>query len=99
MCDAFTAPPPHVEAQTYALPTAVAAMGVTLTAAGIPPKQVLLATDAGQLLALEKRLFDRSEEHTSELQSPVPISYAGFCLQKKKVQHPPRTQRSISAYL
>ena len=26
----------------------------------------------------------RSEEHTSELQSPVPISYAVFCLTKKK---------------
>ena len=28
----------------------------------------------------------RSEEHTSELQSPVPISYAVFCLKKKKKQ-------------
>ena len=28
----------------------------------------------------------RSEEHTSELQSPVPISYAVFCLKKKKQQ-------------
>src|SRR5213079_3466680 len=27
---------------------------------------------------------DRSEEHTSELQSPVVISYAVFCLKKKK---------------
>src|SRR5213079_3605771 len=26
---------------------------------------------------------DRSEEHTSELQSPVVISYAVFCLKKK----------------
>ena len=28
----------------------------------------------------------RSEEHTSELQSPVPISYAVFCLKKKNIQ-------------
>ena len=28
--------------------------------------------------------LNRSEEHTSELQSPVPISYAVFCLKKKK---------------
>ena len=28
----------------------------------------------------------RSEEHTSELQSPVPISYAVFCLKKKKIK-------------
>src|ERR1051325_11813425 len=27
---------------------------------------------------------DRSEEHTSELQSPYVISYAVFCLKKKK---------------
>src|SRR3546814_7464526 len=28
--------------------------------------------------------IDRSEEHTSELQSPMRISYAVFCLKKKK---------------
>src|SRR3546814_10774416 len=28
--------------------------------------------------------LDRSEEHTSELQSLMRISYAGFCLQKNK---------------
>src|SRR5881398_1580970 len=31
-----------------------------------------------------KQLEDRSEEHTSELQSPLNISYAVFCLKKKK---------------
>ena len=31
-------------------------------------------------------LRGRSEEHTSELQSPVPISYAVFCLKKKTKQ-------------
>src|SRR3546814_2907543 len=30
--------------------------------------------------------FDRSEEHTSELQSLMRLSYAVFCLQKKKKQ-------------
>src|SRR3546814_10919277 len=29
----------------------------------------------------------RSEEHTSELQSLMRISYAGFCLIKKKLHH------------
>ena len=29
----------------------------------------------------------RSEEHTSELQSSVPISYAVFCLKKKKINY------------
>src|SRR5213079_3534588 len=31
-----------------------------------------------------RRPTSRSEEHTSELQSPVVISYAVFCLKKKK---------------
>src|SRR3546814_4282958 len=30
-----------------------------------------------------ERCLDRSEEHTSELQSLMRISYAGFCLKKK----------------
>src|SRR3546814_1762709 len=32
----------------------------------------------------ETRLMERSEEHTSELQSLMRISYAVFCLKKKK---------------
>src|SRR3546814_3628222 len=31
--------------------------------------------------------YDRSEEHTSELQSLMRISYAVFCLKKKKRNH------------
>src|SRR6184192_938762 len=34
--------------------------------------------------APEEQLLGRSEEHTSELQSPIDISYAVFCLKKKK---------------
>src|SRR3546814_10058438 len=43
--------------------------------------------DAGIPLTL--RMQDRSEEHTSELQSLMRISYAVFCLKKKKttIQH------------
>src|SRR3546814_3283355 len=37
-----------------------------------------------------RRTVDRSEEHTSELQSLMRISYAVFCLQKKKKQNPQR---------
>src|SRR3546814_5073902 len=33
---------------------------------------------------------ERSEEHTSELQSLMRISYAVFCLKKKKDQNKPR---------
>src|SRR3546814_1165084 len=34
----------------------------------------------------------RSEEHTSELQSLMRISYAVFCLKKKKRKNKPKTQ-------
>src|SRR5881394_4300765 len=34
----------------------------------------------------------RSEEHTSELQSHHPISYAVFCLKKKKKKNTPHDQ-------
>src|SRR3546814_2827551 len=34
--------------------------------------------------AFRRRFFPRSEEHTSELQSLMRISYAVFCLKKKK---------------
>src|SRR3546814_1488631 len=34
-----------------------------------------------------RRYLDRSEEHTSELQSLMRISYAVFCLKKKKYIH------------
>src|SRR3546814_2893516 len=37
---------------------------------------------------------DRSEEHTSELQSLMRISYAVFCLKKKKKTNNPRTKSS-----
>src|SRR3546814_5305986 len=41
---------------------------------------VILAVGAGHL-----PLAQRSEEHTSELQSLMRISYAVFCLKKKKI--------------
>src|SRR3546814_3431840 len=39
----------------------------------------------------------RSEEHTSELQSLMRISYAVFCLKKKNTQHEPFTSCHISS--
>src|SRR3546814_3102901 len=44
------------------------------------------ATRLGLLLSLALAAVLRSEEHTSELQSLMRISYAVFCLKKKK-QH------------
>src|SRR3546814_6270763 len=43
-----------------------------------------LAAVAGEKAAIQKPGVVRSEEHTSELQSLMRISYAVFCLKKKK---------------
>src|SRR3546814_7163326 len=44
--------------------------------------------------------MERSEEHTSELQSLMRISYAVFCLkQKKKIKTKKSTQITISAII
>src|SRR3546814_4358112 len=42
------------------------------------------ALRAEQLEAVDEPNIERSEEHTSELQSLMRISYAVFCLKKKK---------------
>src|SRR6056297_4135312 len=47
-----------------------------------PGRLVALDVDAGRL----QRVAQRSEEHTSELQSLRSKSYAVFCLKKKKLQ-------------
>src|SRR3546814_8639484 len=41
------------------------------------------------------RAGERSEEHTSELQSLMRISYAVFCLKKKKKKHENRLHRQM----
>src|SRR3546814_1518928 len=47
-------------------------------------EQVTLANLEGGSEPVMARLEERSEEHTSELQSLMRISYAVFCLKKKK---------------
>src|SRR3546814_1123453 len=53
-------------------------------------KMVSVETDLAQASAyrsvMASRSSKRSEEHTSELQSLMRISYAVFCLKKKKIQ-------------
>src|SRR3546814_10750243 len=44
----------------------------------------LTQTEAARLIHCTLRGWQRSEEHTSELQSLMRISYAVFCLKKKK---------------
>src|SRR3546814_3298654 len=45
------------------------------------------------------RYRQRSEEHTSELQSLMRISYAVFCLKKKKIQNNTLTQYTQHTHL
>src|SRR3546814_5896065 len=47
-------------------------------------RQRLAALDEALVERAEDRHQPRSEEHTSELQSPMRTSYAVFCLKKKK---------------
>src|SRR3546814_4419678 len=68
-------------------PTAVAgSSGAALRFHGSP---ALAVTDLGRWkkvqdgLELRRMSLERSEEHTSELQSLMRISYAVFCLKKK----------------
>src|SRR3546814_4729200 len=51
--------------------------------------------DRVQLGTFGRQSDDRSEEHTSELQSLMRISYAVFCLKKKKKQTN-RSQKHIT---
>src|SRR3546814_9184180 len=66
--------------------TATVSPGVTLHALKIVPAPVVTA----QPITAARSSGMRSEEHTSELQSLMRISYAVFCLKKKK-----NTQRQI----
>src|SRR3546814_4394820 len=45
---------------------------------------VVAVAEPGAAMAADRVDFVRSEEHTSELQSLMRISYAVFCLKKKK---------------
>src|SRR3546814_1813488 len=66
--------------------------------------ETLRAFDARVLSRDADELFDapvdgrdgRSEEHTSELQSLMRISYAVFCLKKKKNTHKRKTPPTIT---
>src|SRR3546814_3441409 len=50
------------------------------------------------LRRLHDRTGQRSEEHTSELQSLMRISYAVFCLKKKNTNNTKRTRMPKAAY-
>src|SRR3546814_6974179 len=47
-----------------------------------PKGAVIVTVEDGQVSSIDR--LDRSEEHTSELQSLMRISYTVFCVKKKK---------------
>src|SRR3546814_4950935 len=49
--------------------------------------------------AVERIVADRSEEHTSELQSLMRISYAVFCLKKTKHKNDKRRSQQIIQHM
>src|SRR3546814_4075538 len=59
---------------------------------GVADHALLLA----ELLLQQQRVLPRSEEHTSELQSLMRISYAVFCLKKKNNTQPCSTLSYIT---
>src|SRR3546814_4670409 len=69
--------------------TSICAVGLpngktAIAASGTPPTPCVSPPSRQEFTAMTKgRLGSRSEEHTSELQSLMRISYAVFCLQKK----------------
>src|SRR3546814_7720398 len=66
----------------------LAISGALITSLFAIPLVLLSIRHKGKLAALADRLpYIRSEEHTSELQSLMRISYAVFCVKKKKTDH------------
>src|SRR3546814_2405800 len=65
---------------------------------GIEPVTVALFSDLNAAGKIDPAGMVRSEEHTSELQSLMRISYAVFCLKKKNTTDNNETQRITQKY-
>src|SRR3546814_6259389 len=72
------------EASYDILPNLTATAGVRLSKANRSVVQVNDGAFLGGFSRAEGDFSERSEEHTSELQSLMRISYAVFCLKKQK---------------
>src|SRR3546814_2752463 len=66
--------------------TSARILSLSVTCHSLPRSNTrLLVTRAP--VSLDVRIFGRSEEQTSELQSLMRISYAVFCLKKKTIEN------------
>src|SRR3546814_3200450 len=75
---------------------AAAQTRVTLKSATASSSYYVMMVQLGEVLRAETKGQIRSEEHTSELQSLMRISYAVFCLKKKKTKEHIKTKFSYS---
>src|SRR3546814_3946756 len=102
----------HRRAQPFRLDALQGAMVLPLLSGAVRPLQMSLTPPlssprrrpgsrrwhgVARRLDAGLRRHDRSEEHTSELQSLMRISYAVFCL-KKKTQHKSYSDRARNEY-
>src|SRR3546814_19219100 len=69
------------------MPAGTADFPTSESAARSPLAQRLFAVPEVAAVFLGADFVTRSEEHTSELQSLMRISYAVFCLKKKKIKN------------
>src|SRR3546814_6480663 len=87
ICAVAIATPAMAQTKTFDVPAQSAATGIPELATQADV-QILVSADAVRgksIRAIKGQMtVDRSEEHTSELQSLMRISYAVFCLKKKK---------------
>src|SRR3546814_10033398 len=88
---AWTIPLSTRRSSTRLLPRAFAGSSGSIRAHCASENQKKSAIDAASSLKAVNNKSGRSEEHTSELQSLMRISYAVFCLKTKK-QHTTETQ-------
>src|SRR3546814_5777266 len=77
----------HALAGAPDIPPGLAAGGAKIAVLGPGRGQVVGIQPGRRNAGLQIIARDRSEEHTSELQSLMRSSYAVFCLKKKKITH------------
>src|SRR3546814_9161333 len=98
--------PPKIARQiaaTISLGTKVSVCSlIDVAACTMPSSTPMMSTGSSSGAEASARIHSRSEEHTSELQSLMRISYAVFCLKKKTYRkhdkHNAKTQRKDSNY-
>src|SRR3546814_1302804 len=69
------------------------ALWLGLATGGVQEIPEIGEAHAACVMVIGAKLARRSEEHTSELQSLMRISYAVFCLKKKKINQPYNTTK------